>query len=53
MKICVRCDRAIQAGEPYTEHDKVSPSAGGTTLYQHTRPCKPVPTQTTQTSIRR
>lgn len=35
--ICGRCDRAIMVGEPYDEHDKVSSSAGGITIYLHKR----------------
>lgn len=35
--ICGRCDRAIVAGETYDEHDKVSSSAGGITIYLHKR----------------
>lgn len=51
MKICVHCDKSIKDGEGYTPIDKMSPSAGGTTLYRHVDPCKPVPIQTTQVSL--
>jgi hypothetical protein len=51
VKICVHCDESIKDGEGYTDIDKMSPSAGGTTLYRHDRECKPVPTQTTQVSF--
>ncbi|MBC2903541.1 hypothetical protein [Streptomyces cupreus] len=52
IKICICCDRSIKDGEQYTEVDKMSPSAAGATLYQHTKPCRPVPVQTTQVSLR-
>ncbi|MDV9168745.1 hypothetical protein R6V09_01125 [Streptomyces sp. W16] len=51
MKICINCDQSIRTGEGYTEIDKMSPSAAGTTLYRHDRECKPVPVQTTQVSL--
>jgi hypothetical protein len=52
VKICNWCDQVIQADEEYTEVDKLSPSAAGTTLYRHARPCQPAPTQTSQCSPR-
>ncbi|MFJ2158175.1 hypothetical protein [Streptomyces sp. NPDC087856] len=51
MKIGIHCDQSIKDGEGYMEIDKMSPSAGGTTLYRHDRSCKAVPTQTTQVSV--
>lgn len=53
MKICGRCDRAIKPGEKYTKYNIHSASGGGTTVYRHDEPCKPVPYQTTQVSVRR
>lgn len=52
MKICNCCDKPIKAGEAYTEIDKGSASGAGTTLYRHARPCRRVPTQTSQHSPR-
>lgn len=33
--ICGKCDQAIQLGEAYDRHDKVSSSVGGITIYLH------------------
>ncbi|MFF4350667.1 hypothetical protein [Streptomyces sp. NPDC001530] len=52
MKFCGRCDKPIRDGEKYTAHDIASASVGGTTVYRHVALCKPVPTQTTQVSLR-
>ncbi|WP_159058923.1 hypothetical protein [Streptomyces caeruleatus] len=52
IKICICCDKSIRDGEAYIKVDKMSPSGAGTTLYQHSRPCKPVPTQTSQVPLR-
>jgi hypothetical protein len=46
VKICGICDKPIRADEEYDEIDKMSASGAGTTLYRHTRPCRPVLTQT-------
>jgi hypothetical protein len=35
VKWCERCGHLIQPGEPYTSHDKISPSAGGITIHVH------------------
>ena len=52
MKICVHCDESIKDDDGYTEIDKMSPSADGTTLFRHTRLYTQVPVQTTQASVR-
>lgn len=50
--ICGRCDRSIHKDEPYSVHDMPSPTGPGTTVYRHVDPCKKVPTQTSQVSLR-
>lgn len=50
--ICVRCDELIAPGDPYLTLDKLSPSAGGATLFQHKQQCPRPYTQTTQASVR-
>jgi hypothetical protein len=49
---CARCDKPIRPGQPYKPYDIMSPTGPGTTVYLHVKPCTPVPTQTTQASIR-
>lgn len=46
MKICGRCDEAIQPGQKYTSYSVPAASGAGATVYRHDQPCKPVPTQT-------
>ena len=52
MKICGRCDQSIRDGEKYTTHPVPGATYGGGTVYLHVDPCKQVPTQTSQVSIR-
>jgi hypothetical protein len=52
VKICGRCAQSIRGGERYTAHPITSPSGPGMTVYRHVALCKPVPTQTTQVSMR-
>ena len=51
VNFCGRCDELIRRDEEFTEHDKLSPSAAGTTIYLHVKDCKRVPTRTTQVSL--
>lgn len=48
--ICGRCDSLILPGEEYQTVDKISPSAGGVTLYVHAGPCKSAQKQTSPVS---
>jgi len=52
VKFCGRCDQPIRDSEKYTEHPIAGATYAGDTVYRHVAPCKPVPTQTTQASIR-
>ncbi|MFJ9380672.1 hypothetical protein [Streptomyces sp. NPDC101455] len=51
VNFCGRCDEPIRRDEEFSEHDKLSPSAAGTTIYLHVKGCKKVPTRTTQVSL--
>lgn len=52
MKLCWRCDKPIAKGDAYTPHDIPAPTGAGTTVFLHVKPCKRVPTQTTQNPVR-
>lgn len=51
--ICNRCQDPILKGEGYRPYPIDSPSAAGTTVYIHERPCRPVPSQTSPSGLGR
>lgn len=50
--ICGRCDEPIRPGQQYSAHVIAGASLGGATVHRHLAPCKRVPIQTTQDSVR-